>query len=135
MIRRPPRATRTDTLFPYTTLFRSNNWRHGRKVGEDALGNRYYLARDGKRRWVLYKGSNDASRVPPEWHGWLHGTFDELPADALPAPRAWEREPTANLTGSLGAHRPAGALERGGRRPDGHRVGDVCVRTMQWRGW
>src|SRR3546814_7869537 len=49
-----------------------NNWRHGRKVGEDALGNRYYLARDGKRRWVLYKGSNDASRVPPEWHGWLH---------------------------------------------------------------
>src|SRR3546814_2350244 len=24
MIRRPPRSTRTDTLFPYTTLFRSN---------------------------------------------------------------------------------------------------------------
>src|SRR3546814_15094469 len=27
MIRRPPRSTRTDTLFPYTTLFRSDNWR------------------------------------------------------------------------------------------------------------
>src|SRR3546814_6487536 len=27
MIRRPPRSTRTDTLFPYTTLFRSNG--HG----------------------------------------------------------------------------------------------------------
>src|SRR3546814_4574658 len=30
MIRRPPRSTRTDTLFPYTTLFRSSNryiWR------------------------------------------------------------------------------------------------------------
>src|SRR3546814_2513765 len=26
MIRRPPRSTRTDTLFPYTTLFRSNQW-------------------------------------------------------------------------------------------------------------
>src|SRR3546814_10087717 len=25
MIRRPPRSTRTDTLFPYTTLFRSDN--------------------------------------------------------------------------------------------------------------
>src|SRR3546814_1634364 len=25
MIRRPPRSTRTDTLFPYTTLFRSNS--------------------------------------------------------------------------------------------------------------
>src|SRR3546814_13568139 len=30
MIRRPPRSTRTDTLFPYTTLFRSH--------GEDAVG-------------------------------------------------------------------------------------------------
>src|SRR3546814_8487716 len=29
MIRRPPRSTRTDTLFPYTTLFRSRQ-RHGR---------------------------------------------------------------------------------------------------------
>src|SRR3546814_1529551 len=27
MIRRPPRSTRTDTLFPYTTLFRSNDLR------------------------------------------------------------------------------------------------------------
>src|SRR3546814_4294120 len=26
MIRRPPRSTRTDTLFPYTTLFRSYRW-------------------------------------------------------------------------------------------------------------
>src|SRR3546814_9414356 len=31
MIRRPPRSTRTDTLFPYTTLFRSN----------DAVGNEH----------------------------------------------------------------------------------------------
>src|SRR3546814_13389808 len=37
MIRRPPRATRTDTLFPYTTLFRSNRvpWRPpGRQVSD-----------------------------------------------------------------------------------------------------
>src|SRR3546814_1545487 len=30
MIRRPPRSTRTDTLFPYTTLFRSGNARRAR---------------------------------------------------------------------------------------------------------
>src|SRR3546814_7356842 len=29
MIRRPPRSTRTDTLFPYTTLFRSRGWAGG----------------------------------------------------------------------------------------------------------
>src|SRR3546814_10458203 len=37
MIRRPPRSTRTDTLFPYTTLFRSfssENW----KRPEDEVG-------------------------------------------------------------------------------------------------
>src|SRR3546814_20333783 len=34
MIRRPPRSTRTDTLFPYTTLFRSRNFQFfGAPVG------------------------------------------------------------------------------------------------------
>src|SRR3546814_10805131 len=34
MIRRPPRSTRTDTLFPYTTLFRSYDplWAHARRL-------------------------------------------------------------------------------------------------------
>src|SRR3546814_10843876 len=38
MIRRPPRATRTDTLFPYTTLFRSarDGEEHGEHRGRDA---------------------------------------------------------------------------------------------------
>src|SRR3546814_9416477 len=41
MIRRPPRSTRTDTLFPYTTLFRSTN-AFGRNIngfgGDDFIG-------------------------------------------------------------------------------------------------
>src|SRR3546814_20064815 len=32
MFRRPPRSTRTDTLFPYTTLFRSNSLRRTQKT-------------------------------------------------------------------------------------------------------
>src|SRR3546814_7947110 len=36
MIRRPPRSTRTDTLFPYTTLFRSAGPRHHDRPGLDA---------------------------------------------------------------------------------------------------
>src|SRR3546814_20554752 len=35
MIRRPPRSTRTDTLFPYTTLFRSVREAFGERVGVD----------------------------------------------------------------------------------------------------
>src|SRR3546814_18027200 len=35
MIRRPPRSTRTDTLFPYTTLFRSYEPRRVARIGRD----------------------------------------------------------------------------------------------------
>src|SRR3546814_20727212 len=38
MIRRPPRSTRTDTLFPYTTLFRSVDRCHGRDLHVDHAG-------------------------------------------------------------------------------------------------
>lgn len=99
-----------------------NSWKNGELVGEDHLGNRYYRARKGERRWVIYNGANDASRVPPEWHGWLHRTYDELPSEKHAARRAWQAEPTRNLTGSKDAHRPAGALERGGVRA--HATGD-----------
>ena len=90
--------------------------RKGRNVGEDALGNRYFEDRDGKKRWVIYNGPNDASRIPPEWHGWMHGTHDGDPESFLPPERKWEAEATPNLTGTNAAYRPAGALERGARR-------------------
>ncbi len=89
--------------------------RGGVRVGSDDAGNVYYSARRGPRRWVIYSGSNDASRVPPEWHGWLHHSHDLLP-DQLPPVRAWQAPATANLTGTAAAYRPAGAPERGGER-------------------
>jgi NADH:ubiquinone oxidoreductase subunit len=93
----------------------------GEQVGTDAEGNRYFRAKkkspEGReRRWVIYAGSNDASRVPPEWHGWLHGSFDGVPESHLPPPRIWEADYTPNATGTARAYRPAGALERGGVR-------------------
>ena len=86
--------------------------RHGLRVGEDAQGNVYYQTQGGKRRWVIYNGEAEASRVPPEWHGWLHFTFDQPPTEA-PLPRkAWEQPHRANQTGLPGAYRPAGSLVR-----------------------
>src|SRR3546814_6334730 len=43
MIRRPPRSTRTDTLFPYTTLFRSH-----RPVEKTLPGRRHHVAEPGR---------------------------------------------------------------------------------------
>jgi NADH:ubiquinone oxidoreductase subunit len=89
--------------------------RFGGKVGTDALGNSYYQAKDG-RRWVIYEGANDPSRIPPEWYAWLHHQIDGPPDEALPPPPKFLGQPTPNLTGTAAAYRPAGALERGGRR-------------------
>ena len=44
------------------TLF--TTWLRGVPVGTDQFGNRYFRTKDGKRRWVLYKGTVEASRVP-----------------------------------------------------------------------
>src|SRR3546814_9839639 len=50
MIRRPPRSTRTDTLFPYTTLFRSLRPDASRQTGQGAQnGNRNRKRLTGKR--------------------------------------------------------------------------------------
>lgn len=90
-------------------------WFSGVPVGTDAFGNRYYRSKDSVRRWVLYKGTVDASLVPPDWHGWLHHTFDEIPGGE-PQVKFWERDHLPNLSGTQGAYYPPGSLARDGVR-------------------
>ena len=97
-----------------TALF---SWKNGRKVGEDALGNLYFETKKaGGRRWVMYAGSNDVSRVPPEWYAWLTRQIDDVPDKSLPPAPKFLKPPVPNLTGTPQAYRPSGALERGGHR-------------------
>ena len=97
--------------------------RRGSLVGEDALGNRYYQSRDRKsydgrqRRWVLFNGYADASKVPPEWHGWLHYTVESPPTEQPLSKRAWMKPHTPNLSGTPYAWRPRGSIARSGERP------------------
>lgn len=97
--------------------------RRGVFVGQDEQGNRYFEARDNsdsydqrKRRWVIYNGYAEASKVPPEWSGWLHYTLDEPPTQAPLKRREWEKDHLPNLTGTVHAWRPKGSLTRGGER-------------------
>jgi NADH:ubiquinone oxidoreductase subunit len=92
-------------------------WFSGRPVGADAYGNRYYETKDGKRRWMIYAGTVEASRVPPDWHGWLHHTFDRPPTEEPLASRAWEKEHEPNLSGTALAYRPEGSLFHDSKRP------------------
>src|SRR3546814_8728159 len=60
MIRRPPRSTRTDTLFPYTTLFRSRRARGG-------LGRRAADSGGGRGRVSQRDGRVDGCAAPALW--------------------------------------------------------------------
>jgi NADH:ubiquinone oxidoreductase subunit len=108
-----------------TRLF---TWLKGEPVGTDQFGNRYYREK-GKRefrrgggresrekRWVLYNGIAEASKVPAMWHAWLHHTIDAVPADAGKKRYAWEKDHLPNLTGTPLAYRPRGSVLRGGHR-------------------
>jgi NADH:ubiquinone oxidoreductase subunit len=90
---------------------------YGRLVGQDHFGNNYYIAKkpdyNGKnRRWVDFNGLEEASKVPPEWHGWLHYTFDA----PLEKSYAWQEEYIPNLTGTTGACFPPGHTTGKGQR-------------------
>jgi NADH:ubiquinone oxidoreductase subunit len=92
-----------------TQLF---TWRKGVKVGEDDAGNVFYQTRDNTRRWVIFNGEAEASRVSPDWHGWLHHTWDEPPNSVPLAHKVWEKPHQPNLTGTIMAYAPAGSLRK-----------------------
>lgn len=66
-------------------------WRKGVKVGEDQQGNIFYNNKDDSRRWVIFNGPIEASRIDPDWHGWLHRTWNEPPTDKPLVHRSWEK--------------------------------------------
>ena len=96
-------------------------WRKGTRVGEDEFGNVYYQGGkddEGRpRRWVIYNGESEASRIPPGWHGWMHHRVDTAPVDENYQPRPWQKQHQPNLTGSARAYRPRGSILTTERRP------------------
>lgn len=92
-------------------------WRKGVKVGEDAQGNAFYETRDGKRRWVIFDGEAEASRVDPDWHGWLHHTFQDPPTKTPLAHKDWEKPHQENATGTVIAYAPTGSIRRSDPAP------------------
>src|SRR3546814_5195989 len=136
MIRRPPRSTRTDTLFPYTTLFRSLSTRAERD-GEDWLitGNKYWCTNaDGADAILVLARTEPVDAAKP--HKGISAFLVEKPRGSLPnncagAPipkigyfgwKTWElafdkcRVPHANMVSKT------------------EKVGKECVSTCKSRG-
>src|SRR3546814_18261187 len=97
MIRRPPRSTRTDTLFPYTTLFRSNHAvlvdgkptpRSVTHVKQDLLSQLRALATDGKAPALAEEDTDTIDLVGMLFDVLMRDVTPKSPAAALQIGRA-----------------------------------------------
>ena len=87
----------------------------GKLAGTDEFGNKYYMSKtkaNKQRRWVIYNGYADSSKVPAKWHTWLHGVVDEIPSEQERSDKKWMKSHLPNLTGSDSAYRPSGSLSK-----------------------
>ncbi len=79
-----------------------------RLVGSDEFGNNYFEAKkirgNYKKRYVIYNGLAEPSKVPAEWHGWLHYTRNDLPEHITK--HSWQKIHLPNLTGTKFAYFP-----------------------------
>lgn len=95
----------------------------GRHVGTDEMGNIYYVQSRGigplgvPRRWVIYKDGAEASKISPDWHGWMHYTTDTPPTEEDYTARPWQKAHKENMTGTSAAYRPSGSILGSGIRP------------------
>lgn len=92
---------------------------HGKCVGEDEHGNRYFEARKSpkahirRKRWVVYKGIVEPTKVPSHWHGWLHHTHEKPPVTGEnPNKYDWQKGHLPNLTGTAYRYLPRGHMQR-----------------------
>ena len=71
----------------------------GKLVGKDSFGNKYYQNKSGKR-WVIYKGEIDATKIPQDWYSWMHYTKNKIENQHDLKRYDWQKEHLPNQTGT-----------------------------------
>ncbi len=77
----------------------------GRLVGEDNNGNKYYQNKSG-RRWVVYNGEVEASKIPNEWYSWMHFMNNKIENNHNLKKYDWQKDHLPNQTGSSNSYHP-----------------------------
>ena len=80
----------------------------GKLAGIDEFGNKYYSNSKGKR-WVIYESNVESSKIPPEWHLWIHFMKADKPSKDIKK-FSWQKKHSENLTGTVQAYKPDGSL-------------------------
>ena len=84
--------------FLYTLFF-------GKFVGKDNSGNKYYQNNKGKR-WVIYNGEINASKIESDWYQWMHYQIDTNPSKIKVSKHSWQKPHSDNKSGTKKAYRP-----------------------------
>ena len=77
----------------------------GKFVGSDSHGNKYYESKNGKR-WVIYSGEIDATKIPVELYSWIHFTHNRIEKKHNLEKYNWQKPHQSNLTGTEKAYYP-----------------------------
>ena len=77
----------------------------GKFVGKDSFGNKYYESKNGKR-WVIYNGEVDSTKIPNEWFSWIHFTKNKIEKVQNQIKFSWQKSHKPNLTGTEKAYHP-----------------------------
>ena len=85
-------------------------WFYGNLVGKDEFGNKYYsnlkdFSDRNARRWVIFNGIIEATKIPPHWHAWLHKSIDSPPIN-YKHKYVWQKDHEPNFTGTIDAYHP-----------------------------
>jgi NADH:ubiquinone oxidoreductase subunit len=86
-------------------------WLYGNLVGMDQFKNKYYcnsknFKSETTKRWVIFNGEIEASKIPSHWHAWLHKTINDPPINYFHK-HSWQKEHLPNFTGTSKAYFPS----------------------------
>jgi len=77
----------------------------GKFVGKDSFGNKYYESKSGKR-WVIYSGEIDATKISNDWYSWMHYTKNKIENLHQLKKYHWQKNHQSNQTGSDKSYHP-----------------------------
>ena len=90
--------SQTFGTFLYTIFF-------GKFVGKDEFGNNYYVNKKDKR-WVIYSGEINASKITTDWYSWIHHMNNKIEKSKDIKKYEWQKPSQPNKTGTSESYHP-----------------------------
>ena len=78
----------------------------GKLVGTDDFGNKYYENKKRKKRWIIYNGEIEATKIPIEWYSWMHSIKNKIEETHELKKYNWQKNHLSNQTGTDKAYNP-----------------------------